>query len=260
MGSGGPQAALCTMIDPAIELPPRFGAVVGARFELAAADGADSVGRDAERAQLVAHRRRPPLGERLIVAVGADRGRPTIVMSLRSYFRNTSASLYMVGLKAGLIVALPKSNEISLDIVSLRRSSRTRSRRSMVGPLAGELLAQLSLLAVHEIADARPAAAAAAPMTVPRPRLSLSSRLPSTPPARAPTPAPMAVLLADWVPSACVVQASEQNTEYRAHLDVHSRFLGGLPLPGSGRWQRRCRGLVALRGHRGYRQRSLLAR
>ena len=61
----------------------------------------------------------------------------------------------MVGLKAGLIAALPKSNEISLASVSFKRSSRTRSSSiGVVGALARQLLAQLRLLAVHQIADA----------------------------------------------------------------------------------------------------------
>src|ERR687891_285038 len=58
---------------------------------------------------------------------------------------------------------------------------------------------------------------AAAPITVPRTRLPLSRRLPSTPPATAPTVAPMAVLLADWVPSACVVQAARSRTQSAEH-------------------------------------------
>src|ERR687891_2209367 len=58
---------------------------------------------------------------------------------------------------------------------------------------------------------------AAAPITVPRTRLPLSRRLPSTPPATAPTVAPIAVLLADWVPSACVVQAARSRTQSAEH-------------------------------------------
>ena len=68
------QVVVCTRISTRrLSWRPASRAVVGARLELAATDGAQAAGRDAEHRQLLAHRHGPPLREQLIVAVGTDR-------------------------------------------------------------------------------------------------------------------------------------------------------------------------------------------
>src|SRR5687767_545334 len=103
-------------LDPAIELPAGFVAVVRARLELAASERPQPARRHAERRQLIAHGHRAAFRELLVVALGADRIGMTDDRDLVAVvLLRTSACLCMVGLKAGLIAALSKSNEISLD-------------------------------------------------------------------------------------------------------------------------------------------------